>query len=172
MKFEWTDAQIDKLVALVLGGKHSFSQIGAALGCGKNGAIGKWHRVRDKRDLAKLVAVKPRVGIPTGSRKAGRVKPSKPAVAANGAILLPVKPSTPAAVHGDVCHILDVTGCRWPVTPDDCARADHRFCNAKQHPGSSYCEAHAHLNVASYSSELIRRTVRSTLAVLKMGRAA
>lgn len=60
MKFEWTDAQTDKLIELVLGGKHSFSQIGAELGCGKNGAIGKWHRIRDKRDLSKLVPVKPR----------------------------------------------------------------------------------------------------------------
>lgn len=172
MKFEWTDAQTEKLVELVLGGKHSFSRIGAELGCGKNSAIGRWHRIRDKRDLSKLVPVKPRAAIPTGTRKVGRVRPSKPAVASVGVILPPAKTPAPVAVHGDVCHILDVTGCRWPVTPDDCARGDHRFCNAEQHPGSSYCEAHAHLNVAHYSSDLIRRTVKSTLAVLKMSRAA
>lgn len=172
MKFEWNDELTDKLVAMVLGGKHSFSQIGAEIGCGKNGAIGKWHRIRDKRGLANLVPVKPRVSCPAGTRKVGRARPSKPAAAGTGAIMRPIKKPAPVAVYGEVCHILDVTGCRWPVTPDDCAKGDHRFCNAAQHPGSSYCEAHAHMNVAHYSSDLIRRTVKSTLAVLKMTRAA
>ena len=165
--FEWTEAVMDQLVALVLEGKKSFSQIGAELGCGKNAAIGKWHRIRDRRGIVRLVPVKP-----TGTRKTARARPETAKTVIGGAMLRPVKQPAPAPVYGNVCGILEVTGCRWPVGHNRDVPGGHMFCNHSTESGESYCAPHASESAAPYSNDLIRRTVKSTLAILRTRRAA
>lgn len=52
-------------------------------------------------------------------------------------------PSTDHAVG-----ILDVTGCKWAVTPDNCDKGGHLFCNHQVDENSPYCAYHAELNRA------------------------
>lgn len=204
MTFEWNDELVDKLAAMVLGGRHSFSEIGAELGCGKNGAIGKWHRIRDKRGLASLVPVKPRpprVASTAANRAkhwseaeiatlremylAGAIftdiaaKLGRSAAACHGRAVLMGLPSRgnnnfrlstkgkkrasmgfkPRLVVGmeppstdRAASILDVTGCRWAITPHDADKGSHMFCN---HPTEAneitghprpYCPYHSEMS--------------------------
>ena len=48
------------------------------------------------------------------------------------------RPADTFTVFGQPCSLIDVRGCRWPMT----ARPPHAFCNAPQLPGSAYCAAH------------------------------
>lgn len=47
------------------------------------------------------------------------------------------EPSTDGAVD-----LLAMTGCKWPVSPDDCAKDEHRFCNHPKEELKSYCPYH------------------------------
>lgn len=169
MKFAWTTEREELLFALVTDGRHSFTEIGRLLGCNKNQAIGKWHRIANRRGI---VLTKPRPKNHASQPPKARPKPVIVIAKNTGPVMRPVKPAAPVAKFGRVCGILEVTGCRWPVSSDDARKDEHRFCNAAQHKGSSYCEAHAHEATASYSQSLIRRTTRSVIAILKKAQAA
>jgi hypothetical protein len=47
-----------------------------------------------------------------------------------------------SVAFGEPCGILEVTGCRWPVT----AVAPHLFCYARRVWGCSYCDTHEALS--------------------------
>lgn len=167
-KINWTPEMEEQLFQLATDGRYTFTEIGFKLGCNKNQAIGKWHRLARARGI-----VLGKTKAPSGAgRHVARSRPSKPVVSSNVLVLRPVKNPAPAAVYGKVCGILEVTGCRWPVSPDDAPKDQHLFCNATQRKGSSYCEAHAREAAAPYSSSLIRKTTKSVLAILKKARAA
>jgi len=53
------------------------------------------------------------------------------------------KPPTAGAVS-----IVDATGCLWAITPHDCDKAAHMFCNHPKAEKGPYCEFHAEVNRA------------------------
>jgi len=44
--------------------------------------------------------------------------------------------------------IYEVTGCLWAITPHDCDKAGHLFCNHEKEGAGSYCAYHAEMNRA------------------------
>lgn len=44
--------------------------------------------------------------------------------------------------------LLEVTGCKWPVTPHDVGKGEHLFCNHAIDGNGSYCPYHAAVNTA------------------------
>lgn len=179
-KFNWTEEAILQMLALAKEGRSS-REIALILGTSRNSVIGKLHREEVRRGIKiyqPSAPARPRVNIlpakpispelernTTPKRTYTRAIPP-PSLSATGVgtVLRPVK------LHlkkGKLVGILNVTGCRWPIYEDESVIGGEVFCNAKQRDGSSYCPHHAEVNRASYSAELIRRTVRSTLSVLK-----
>ncbi len=77
-----------------------------------------------------------------------------------------VKPERrPRRVSGP-CGILDVTGCKWAIGFDQNVIGRQVFCNSPKQD-ERYCELHVKLSAASYSDELISKTVQSALKAHK-----
>ena len=72
----------------------------------------------------------------------------------------------PTLKLGRSCGIVDVTGCKWPVGFDAHVAGGHLFCNSELHD-SRYCEFHACESRASYSTELIVKTMKAALGANK-----
>lgn len=60
--------------------------------------------------------------------------------------------------------IIDMTGCKWPVSDDPSLPGGKVFCNEPMHD-HRYCAAHAEASAATYSEKLIRHTTQSALRV-------
>ena len=181
---DWTDEAIEKLVKMVIQGRP-MSQIAAALGggCTRNAAIGKWHRVSAARGLRTPT---PRKNILEDVGESHRISPQllcnttpKRACEPHRAMLKVAKvgvgfllPSLPKTPQTSTMSIIDVTGCRWPVSDEPHLPGGFGFCNGAQHDGSSYCEAHAREATAAFSNDRIRRTIKSALTTLRSRRAA
>ena len=130
----------------------SASAIGRALGCSKNAVIGKLHRVKVR------AGVKPARKHPGSPYKSGSPKRKytrRPKVE----IVAPVPAHRP-------CGILDVIGCKWAIGFDQSVIGRHVFCNRPRHD-DRYCELHVEKSVASYSGELITKTVKRALEAHK-----
>lgn len=65
------------------------------------------------------------------------VTPRKPRPAKPRLVVTLAEPSKDLAAN-----ILDVTGCRWAITPHHVGKGDHLFCNHDTEPNKSYCEYH------------------------------
>lgn len=152
----WTEERCEQLRSLWDAG-NSASVIGQKLGCSRNAVIGKVHRLNlDTRNCEQRRVALPRRRLPPKQRLT--------LAASAGGVLKSVKPdAAPLFVPGKACSILEVTGCRWPVAESN-VPGGHLFCNAVQAPGKSYCPHHAHINVASYSSTLIKQTLSSAIS--------
>ena len=180
----WTEEAVEKLVKLVLEGR-SMAQIAALLGdgCTRNAAIGKWHRVSASRglrtptprrnileDVGDSQRINPQLLRNTTPKRRCEPRRAMPKVAKVGVGFL--LPSLPKPPQTSTVSIVDVTGCRWPVSDEPHLPGGFGFCNGTQRDGSSYCEAHAREATATYSNDLIRRTVKSVFTTLKSKRAA
>lgn len=152
----WTPEEDDQLREL-----HARSlttrEIGMELHCSRNAVIGRLHR---------LGIMKPRlVAVPKREKQ-----PPKPKAVSEGAgFILKPKP-VPEPSAGDGVGILEVTGCRWPISDDKANRHEHRFCNHLVEGDGSYCAHHKQMNVASYSQTLIKKTI--TVALYKLRKVA
>lgn len=60
--------------------------------------------------------------------------------------------------------IIEMTGCKWPVSDDLSLPGGKVFCNAPMHD-HRYCKAHARESAAVYSEKLIRHTTKQALQV-------
>lgn len=142
----WTDERIAELHRLAAEGL-SAAEIGRKLGCSKNAVIGKLHRVKVRTGIT------PERNSAAPKRKYIR-RPKLEGVAA-----LPPPPSRP-------CGILEVTGCKWAIGSDNSVAGGHLFCNSEKHD-ERYCTFHAQLSRASYSTELVTKTVKQALKAHK-----
>ncbi len=109
-KPSWSDEMIDTLTRLLNDGL-TFKEAAKKLGVSRNAAWGKMYRIKGPSDVKPTPTIKPpRLYAPD-----------------------PVDPN----VRG--VSILEVTGCRWPLTG---SYADTLFCDAPQVSGCPYCAAH------------------------------
>lgn len=147
----WTLEKIAEMHRLV-GQGFSASQIGRKLGCSRNAAIGKLHRVKVR------AGVKPARKHPGSPYKSGspRRKYTR---------LPKLKIVAPVPAHRP-CGILHVTGCKWAIGFDEAVIGKHVFCNSPKHD-ERYCEFHVKQSVASYSAELIKKTLKRALKAHK-----
>lgn len=174
---EWTDETIERLLALVAKG-YTFGQIALELGCSRNAAIGKFQRVRIARGihtptprktfLERIASdsqrISPELLRHTTPKRAWTPQRPQPKVATVGVgFTLPAIRPAPKPARTSTVGILDVTGCKWAVGEDASIPGRHTFCNDPLKDGSAYCAAHARENVATYSKELIRTTIKSAL---------
>lgn len=143
----WTDEKIAEMHRLV-GQGFSASQIGRKLGCSRNAVIGKLHRVKVRAGI-KPMRKHPESPYKSGSPKRKYTRRPK----------LEIVAPAPASAS---CGILDVTGCKWAIGFDDSVIGRYVFCNAETHD-ESYCPFHLKQSVASYSNELIRKTVKGAI---------
>ena len=134
--FCWTAERDDRLRALRAAGK-SFSYIGADIGCGRNSAIGRAHRIGVSVPRPRSAGGRPARPRPVTVPKQKPWSPPsnpEPGIPAE----LPPQRSRPPA--GKPCGIMEVTGCRY-ITGD--VRGEHSYCNAPRIEGVSYCPEHA-----------------------------
>ena len=132
----WTTERDDRLRAMRAEGM-SFSIIAGLLGCGRNSAIGRAHRI------GIVAAPRPRSegGRPSKPRPVSvpKQKPWRPP--SNPKPDIPVElPSERPRRAGKPCGIMEVTGCRF-INGD--VRGEHFYCNAPRIEGTSYCPEHA-----------------------------
>ena len=138
--YRWTPERIDRMRELLDKGV-SFGLIAKELGCTRNSAIGKAHR------LGIRTGRYPPVTAP--KRPPTRQKPSQPPLSGIFSLraISPrrlVKPP-PVAPLGIPVGILDVTGCRYAVGEDAKTPGRFKFCNAATAPETSWCDFHADL---------------------------
>jgi hypothetical protein len=138
-KFPWTAAALARLCELHATGL-SFELISRDLGCTRNAAIGKFHRLGVKSGIRPPPKPKP-VG-----EKRLRGKPSTPPL--NGILSLRgmsprrlIKPA-PSAPVGVPAGILDVTGCKYAVAEDAKTPGGFKFCNSPTADDRPWCEHH------------------------------
>lgn len=140
-KVEWNDELVNKLFAMAAEG-HSFSVIGAAIGCSRNACIGKYNRVRVARGIHTR---KPRPKI-IGSRKLAPSLPKNAPQVAPRVALPPLRVAVyrfPPPRPSQGVGILDVTGCRFAVADDESLVGRVAFCNEAIAGHGSYCSYHA-----------------------------
>lgn len=136
--FRWTPERIARMRELLDKG-FAFGLIAKELGCSRNSAIGKAHR------LGVRTGRYPPITAP--KRPPTRQEPSEPPLTGIFS-LRPISPRRlvkppPAAPAGVPAGILDVTGCRYAVGEDAKVAGRHLFCNAATGPDTSWCKHHA-----------------------------
>lgn len=151
----WTAERIAEMHRMAEQGL-SASQMARALGCSKNAVIGKLHRVKIR------LGEKPARKYPSSPYKSG----SAPKRSRQELPKLVIEAPPPAVIPGAPCGILDVTGCKWAVGFDEALIGKHVFCNSPKHD-ERYCEFHVKESVASYSAELIKKTLKRALKANK-----
>lgn len=194
MNMKWTADKIEEMFTAMSNGK-SPSEVGAMLGCTRNAVIGKWNRERIKRglippppcetrprpqrprtilDAVEGQRINPQLLRNTTPKRACEPTRRIPEVAKVPlGLILPALPvPVPKPARASQIGILDVTGCRWPVSEHPDVIAGKCFCNAPQRDGSSYCATHAAASVSETSRDMIRKTIRSAIYIHKRGRAA
>ncbi len=144
MVFQWTDEAIASLRQM-LDEKMTFRDVAAALGCSRNAAIGKAHRLG-------LCSTSPKPGPHRKGMVAVAPKPKRIRVpAAPKVIKFPVEkrqehwPVAPY-VEGEGVELLSLEArhCRWPLGPK--MQVAIRFCGHDKRVGSSYCDHHHRLS--------------------------
>lgn len=155
----WTQEQRDELVRLWDNGRRSYSEIAEIMGIRKNQVVGRMRREKRIRGIAveDRYSHSPQFARP---KKVNTLIPIKRAKRMQEVL--------PEFVLDEsrLASIIDVTGCKWPVK-DDPDRIGGIACCNMDTDGSAYCEFHKRMNVASYSSSLIRKTTRAALAAYK-----
>jgi hypothetical protein len=139
----WTMERVDKLFELVRKG-FSFSQIGAAIGCSRNSAIGKYNRTRVSRGIH---VRKPRKPVPVlvsgGDTPTKPFARRRPKVATIAGVVLPA--IVPPTTSGERVGIVEVTGCRYAIEDDADVIGGKVFCNAMTEEHRSYCAYHSRI---------------------------
>lgn len=170
----WTMERIDTLRQMHAGG-HTCREIGMAIGTSRNAVIGKLHRlglakqsIVDQWTPERLATLKRMhvdgasyedIATATGFCVAScRAKASRIGLGKRGNVHYSYKskrtppgfkpkivegiapPSTDRAVP-----IYDVTGCKWAITPDNCDKGSHLFCNHDTAGDGPYCAYHTEL---------------------------
>jgi GcrA cell cycle regulator len=140
---DWTDENIARFRVLWDEG-HSAASCARFLGCSKNAAVGKAHRLNFPPRPSPILwngvrhEAKPRVQRP---HHAPTLAPL--ASLALPLVLTPRKPKTPATVPTPPTpepHALPRIPCCWPI--GEPRAPGFRFCGAQSEPGKPYCSDH------------------------------
>lgn len=161
----WTQEQRDEMIRLWDNGKRSYSEIAKILGVTKNSVVGRMRREKAIRGLE----VEDRFAHRTRTNKVYQKREKKMLTLPTRAGYVICKrsaPTHPKPDQGQLASIVDVTGCRWPVSYSDTVPGGHLFCNHSVEAGS-YCPYHTHENTAAYSRALIRKTTRAALSAYR-----
>lgn len=133
--FEWDDTRIEKLKTLVRRGV-GYREIGRQLGCTRNAALGKAHRlgIAGKGKVMKRRKVSHAQARHAGKKGLAILKAGKP----------PAQPTLPLPVDAVPAKTvsfedLQPEGCRWLY--GDPAKGGG-FCTNNHVPGGSYCAQH------------------------------
>lgn len=149
----WTDEKVAKMREMAEQGM-SASEIGRVLRCSRNAVIGKMDRV------------KIRAGIKPERIKALRPRLPKLRLPVRRAPKLVVVKSAVNMPAGNGVGIFELTGCKWAIGYDEKVIGRHLFCNSELHD-HRYCQQHAAESRASYSVELVNKTVKQALKAHK-----
>lgn len=177
--WKWTPKADERLKQLLEQGL-SCSQAASALQdefnvpLSRNAVIGRAHRLEHRSGQKMSRPMTPKRAT-LGPRRGGkpvviapRAKPAPSKAGDTGGFRMPkvrlkYRPRVkPVLKPGKQCGIVDVTGCKWAVGFNPQVAGGHLFCNAEKHD-DRYCEFHAHVSRASYSTELINKTVKQVL---------
>jgi hypothetical protein len=164
-KMPWTPAQIEELMTLWRQGLTSY-QLAAHFGTTRGSIMGKIHRLKQTHGL--LEKRRTVQSDTVQKRRYTRREPMLTLASENGFVMRIVEPPPVVPDQGQLASIVDVTGCRWPVRDDPDFVGGVAFCNHTQRDGSPYCPYHARENIAPYSREVIRRTIKQSLSLLKV----
>lgn len=128
MSFEWNDRRVDTLTSLWAVGGYSAREISERLGCTKNAAIGKLHRLGLSRQPMKARADK---------KKRAHHRPIEPLEKAIEPIAV-TELMVEDENRDDLIDLMELTSttCRWPIGDPV------RFCGHRIQSGSVYCQAH------------------------------
>lgn len=164
--FDWTPARIEQLKAGITDGK-SFAVIGAELGCGRNAAVGKAHRMKlrvargGKRIATKVAPARvPQVAkkqqarpvvVPSKAKrersaaerpKLGKADFNGGKPLAEGLSLRLLDSDAWDALPGTVPVPIEAhkTGCRWPI--GDPLQPGFGFCGCETEGKAVYCSLH------------------------------
>jgi GcrA cell cycle regulator len=165
---DWTPAQVDELISLWRQGRTSY-ELAAHFNVTRNSIMGKLHREKLRR--AETDPIERRAVANTGTitkRRYTRREAMLTLPSSAGSVMRIVEPAPTPPDQGQLASIVDVTGCRWPVADNPDFIGGVAFCNHEQRDGSPYCPYHARENVAPYSREAIRRTIKQSLYLLKV----
>lgn len=117
---------------------HTFSAIGAVIGCSRNACISKYNRIRVARGIYTRKP-RPKLADPV------RTEPRKPRVAPRAAMPPLHVVVVPVPAPGLGVSIVDVTGCRFAIADDPALVGGMAFCNQTPEGNGSYCAAHARI---------------------------
>lgn len=136
MSFDWTPDAITELRRLVDEGR-TCSEIGKLIGCGKNAALSKAHRLNlpaRPSCINRTYGPLPRKPAPNRNTVAVRPKP-----VSNAATEAPA-PGIRRPRHQKIVLPVSKSQCKWPIGhPGD---DDFHFCTAKALQGKPYCAEH------------------------------
>lgn len=153
--YDWTPERKAELLRLAKS-SDTMAVIAQKLGHpSRNAIIGKIHRLRKAGHDIPLRCAPPTQYAP---RRKAKPKPPATLVAVNGKtpsvanpesgngkrpIRIPrVLPKPVEIPTGNLCSILDVTGCKFPVRRCDKTVGKHLFCNAEKAENVPYCSHH------------------------------
>lgn len=154
----WTEDRIERLKRMWADGYHG-SKIGAELGCSRNAAIGKVHRLglamRDPPPGSNGQRhFKPAKRLSKRNNKMGAANYNQPRKVVTTFQFgkpppdVPVEPYVPIPDDLDIppnerksLMDLEPNDCRWPI--GDPQEKDFGFCGKPKLPGTSYCSHHA-----------------------------
>lgn len=158
----WTEEQRHELMRLYRQGLTSY-QMAEHFGVSRNAICGRIHR--ERVSLGEIES-KPRIRKPQ-RRKQMLTLPARAEFGVSAYIQSdPQKPS-----EGFLASIVDVTGCRWPVKDDPAFIGGVAFCNHAT-DGKTYCPYHTQVSTASFSRNMIRKTIKQALFVYEKKDAA
>jgi hypothetical protein len=125
----WTSEQDARLVELWNAGKSAEEVALAIEGKTRNAVVGRVSRLRRAGQILAKRDSKHKNAAHRRPRKPRAPKPQR----APKIVLKPIVDT----LEGSVV-LLDVTGCKWPVT----SSSPHRFCNRDRLGNEPYCEGH------------------------------
>lgn len=140
----WTEERVDKLKAMIAAGNLSGAAMGRELGCTRNSAISKAHRLGIAIGLSPRAAQRQR--LQAKSQSQSRDQPPRHAKGAADYVAHsrsePIEPDLDVPITARV-QLIDLvsTSCRWPM--GDPQSRDFGFCPGFHTPGSPYCDFHA-----------------------------
>lgn len=166
----WTVEETQRLRVLIEDEGKTYREAGEILGRCRMSCLGAYNRDRVRRGHVP----EPRKwtqdaveSIRVLKRDTPKPKPSLATSRPENAVgfILPAIPASSRQTRA--VGILDATGCKWPIADNHHLIGGIECCNHTPKDGRPYCEYHTSMSRASYSTTLIRETIKGALHVYK-----
>lgn len=149
----WTPSMDAEIIRLWNAGKITREIAAVIPGTTRNAILGRLHRLRingadikprmpSRRNFLAGKTPKPRVRATTLPAKDKSPSVAFPESGKRIPKIPKVLPKPKIIPTGNLCSIVDLTGCKWPVTADPTIPGKHLFCNAARAVTKPYCENH------------------------------